>query len=79
MVAPSFNTHSFSMNQRLLVLDGGNTRSVGKLTYEVNATAPPSGHIAPPGYYMHLYAFLVHEDIPSEAFGLSYEQRWNRV
>ncbi|MFS7939343.1 putative galactose oxidase [Helianthus anomalus] len=63
MVAPSFNTHSFSMNQRLLVLDGGNTRSVGKLTYEVNATTPPSGHIAPPGYYM---LFVVHQDIPSE-------------
>ncbi|KAF5790474.1 putative immunoglobulin-like, galactose oxidase-like, Early set domain-containing protein [Helianthus annuus] len=76
MVAPSFNTHSFSMNLRLLVLDGGNTRSVGKLTYEVNMTAPPSGHIVPPGYYM---LFVVHEDIPSEAFGLSYEQRWNRV
>ncbi|KAJ0525680.1 putative immunoglobulin-like, galactose oxidase-like, Early set domain-containing protein [Helianthus annuus] len=76
MVAHSFNTHSFSMNLRLLVLDGGNTRSVEKLTYEVNTTAPPSGHIAPPGYYM---LFVVHEDIPSEAFGLSYEKRWNRV
>ncbi|KAM0019051.1 putative galactose oxidase [Helianthus debilis subsp. tardiflorus] len=63
MVAPSFNTHSFSMNQRLLVLDGGNTRSVGKLTYEVNVTTPPSGHIAPPGYYM---LFVVNQDIPSE-------------
>ncbi|GKA23436.1 aldehyde oxidase GLOX1-like protein [Tanacetum coccineum] len=31
MVSPAFNTHSFSMNQRLLVLDSGNsTRSVEK-------------------------------------------------
>ncbi|KAK1407435.1 hypothetical protein QVD17_39051 [Tagetes erecta] len=64
MVAPSFNTHSFSMNQRLLVLDNGNTtKLVGNLTYEVNVTAPPSGYIAPSGYYM---LFVVHQDIPSE-------------
>ncbi|KAI3717712.1 hypothetical protein L1987_69490 [Smallanthus sonchifolius] len=64
LIAPSFNTHSFSMNQRLLVLDGSNTtRGVGQLTYEVNTTTPPTGHIAPPGYYM---LFVVHQEIPSE-------------
>ncbi|GKA45033.1 aldehyde oxidase GLOX-like protein [Tanacetum coccineum] len=64
MVSPSFTTHAFSMNQRLLVLDGGNTaKGVGKSTYEVNTVAPPSGNVAPAGYYM---LFVVHQEIPSE-------------
>ncbi|KAI3688855.1 hypothetical protein L2E82_46741 [Cichorium intybus] len=68
LVAPSFNTHSFSMNQRLLVLDGGNTvKEVGKSMYEVNTVAPPSGNIAPAGYYM---LFVVHQEVPSEGIWL---------
>ncbi|KAL4584212.1 hypothetical protein LXL04_008804 [Taraxacum kok-saghyz] len=49
MIAPSFNTHSFSMNQRLLVLDTGylSNKAVGKFYYTVEVTAPPSGNIAP--------------------------------
>ncbi|KAK1435883.1 hypothetical protein QVD17_01655 [Tagetes erecta] len=62
MISPAFNTHSFSMNQRLLVLDNV-TKSVGKFTYEVNTTAPPTTYIAPMGYYM---LFVVHQNIPSE-------------
>ncbi|KAJ9536460.1 hypothetical protein OSB04_un000368 [Centaurea solstitialis] len=64
MVAPSFNTHSFSMNQRLLVLESSNvSKVVGGLKYEVEVTAPASGKIAPAGYYL---VFVVHENIPSE-------------
>ncbi|XP_024973370.1 aldehyde oxidase GLOX1-like [Cynara cardunculus var. scolymus] len=64
MVAPSFNTHSFSMNQRLLILDSGNgIRAVGNSMYEAVVTAPPSGNIAPAGYYL---LFVVHRQIPSE-------------
>ncbi|MFS7939341.1 putative galactose oxidase [Helianthus anomalus] len=65
MVSPSFNTHSFSMNQRLLVLDGGNmtTKIAGDTNYEVGVTAPPSCNVAPEGYYL---LFVVHRDIPSE-------------
>ncbi|XP_076893488.1 aldehyde oxidase GLOX-like isoform X2 [Bidens hawaiensis] len=64
MVAPSFNTHSFSMNQRLLVLDGDNTTEmVGSSSYEVGVTAPHSANVAPAGYYL---LFVVHRDIPSE-------------
>ncbi|PWA41074.1 galactose oxidase/kelch, beta-propeller [Artemisia annua] len=63
MVSPSFNTHSFSMNQRLLILDSGNsTRAVGKSTYKIGVTAPPSGNIAPAGNYL---LFVVHKEIPS--------------
>uniref|UniRef100_A0A5B7AQ80 Aldehyde oxidase GLOX n=1 Tax=Davidia involucrata TaxID=16924 RepID=A0A5B7AQ80_DAVIN len=63
MVAPSFNTHSFSMNQRLLVLGGGNVATVGKSTYEIGVMTPRSSNLAPAGYYL---LFVVHQDIPSE-------------
>ncbi|KAK9071311.1 hypothetical protein SSX86_009879 [Deinandra increscens subsp. villosa] len=64
MVAPAFNTHSFSMNQRLLILEGGNTTvAVGKTRYEVGVVAPSSGNIAPAGNYI---LFVVHQEIPSE-------------
>ncbi|CAH1422326.1 unnamed protein product [Lactuca virosa] len=64
MIAPSFNTHSFSMNQRLLVLDGGNSTKavVGRSYYTVEVTAPPSGNIAPAGDYL---LFVVHNEVPS--------------
>ncbi|KAJ0818606.1 putative galactose oxidase [Helianthus annuus] len=63
MVAPSFNTHSFSMNQRLLVLDGGAaSKIIGRSRYQVVVRAPPSGNIAPAGNYL---MFVVHKEIPS--------------
>ncbi|PWA88123.1 hypothetical protein CTI12_AA123210 [Artemisia annua] len=62
MVAPSFNTHSFSMNQRLIVLDGGITSKIIGKRYQVVVTAPPSGNIAPTGNYI---LYVVHKDIPS--------------
>ncbi|XP_010540180.1 PREDICTED: aldehyde oxidase GLOX-like [Tarenaya hassleriana] len=74
MVFPSFTTHSFSMNQRVLVLDNIKTPKIwdffnflrkGKSTstYEVEVKTPRSANIAPPGYYM---MFVVNQDIPSE-------------
>ncbi|KAI3767052.1 hypothetical protein L2E82_17133 [Cichorium intybus] len=63
MIAPSFNTHSFSMNQRLLVVDSGYTaKTVGRSYHTVEVTAPPSGNIAPSGNYL---LFVVHNEIPS--------------
>ncbi|KAF5792561.1 putative galactose oxidase [Helianthus annuus] len=63
LVSPSFNTHSFSMNQRLLVLDSGNsTKALGKSTYKVSVTAPPSGNFAPSSNYI---LYVVHKEIPS--------------
>ncbi|XP_071737253.1 putative aldehyde oxidase Art an 7 [Rutidosis leptorrhynchoides] len=47
MYYPPFTTHGFSMNQRLLILP------LKTVTNEmVTAVAPPSGKIAPPGYYI---------------------------
>ncbi|KAL2504017.1 glyoxal oxidase-related protein [Abeliophyllum distichum] len=63
MVAPSFTTHSFSMNQRLLVLSGGNITAVELSKYQILVVTPASRNLAPPGYYL---LFVVHQDIPSE-------------
>ncbi|TQD92544.1 hypothetical protein C1H46_021880 [Malus baccata] len=64
MVAPSFNTHSFSMNQRLLVLEAENVKKVGTTAYQVQVTTPASGNLAPSGYYL---LYVVHQKIPSAA------------
>ncbi|GAV82728.1 Glyoxal_oxid_N domain-containing protein/DUF1929 domain-containing protein [Cephalotus follicularis] len=63
MLSPAFTTHSFSMNQRLLVLGGDNVKYVRKSMYEVEVIAPSSKNVAPSGYYM---LFIVHQEIPSE-------------
>ncbi|KAG6388463.1 hypothetical protein SASPL_149889 [Salvia splendens] len=63
IIAPSFATHSFSMNQRLLVLDRGDVMPVGGSVYQLGARMPSSGNLAPAGYYL---LFVVHKDIPSK-------------
>ncbi|KAJ1398029.1 Immunoglobulin-like fold [Sesbania bispinosa] len=63
MLAPPFNTHSFSMNQRLLALDPSNVTNVGGSMYEIEVTIPGSRILAPPGFYL---LFVVHKEIPSE-------------
>ncbi|KAK6131267.1 hypothetical protein DH2020_034990 [Rehmannia glutinosa] len=68
MVAPPFTTHSFSMNQRLLVLAngneiGGNMVSLGRSNYRVQVVTPGSSILAPPGYYL---LFVVYQEVPSQ-------------
>ncbi|KAF8113733.1 hypothetical protein N665_0046s0079 [Sinapis alba] len=72
MVFPSFTTHSFSMNQRLLVLDNVRVKRTSSVfgalfdkskNYEVQVRTPKSANIAPPGYYM---MFVVNQNVPSE-------------
>lgn len=63
MVSPSFTTHSFSMNQRLLVLGAENVTNLGKSTYEVQVTTPGFANLAPSAYYL---LYVVHQEIPSE-------------
>jgi len=62
MVLPPFATHSFGMNQRLVVLDGPRVQRLSVFGYKVTATAPPNERAAPPGYYM---LFVVHAGVPS--------------
>jgi len=64
LVAPSFTTHSFAMNQRLLVLEVVGIQQVAPSGYKVVARAPPSLAVAPPGFYM---LFIVHAGVPSAA------------
>ncbi|KAF2310064.1 hypothetical protein GH714_006400 [Hevea brasiliensis] len=62
MVSPSFTTHSFSMNHRLLFLGNEKVTNAGTATYDIQVTTP-SKNLAPSGYYL---LFVVHQDIPSE-------------
>jgi hypothetical protein len=63
IVAPSFTTHSYSMNQRMVVLrideiiDNETSSS-----YTLSVVGPSSAEIAPPGYYL---LYVVHSGIPS--------------
>ncbi|PON70777.1 1,4-alpha-glucan-branching enzyme [Parasponia andersonii] len=65
IVSPSFSTHSFSMNQRLLVLPTSGVKRLGKIkaTYEIEVETPRSSNLAPSGYYLF---FVVHKNIPSK-------------
>ncbi|XP_057793790.1 aldehyde oxidase GLOX-like [Salvia miltiorrhiza] len=63
MIAPSFTTHSFSMNQRLLVLERGDVTPIGRSAYQLRVATPGSSNLAPAGYYI---LFVVHRDIPGE-------------
>ncbi|XP_057804866.1 aldehyde oxidase GLOX [Salvia miltiorrhiza] len=62
IMAPPFNTHSFSMNQRMVVLRGIEVSCMGSETYAIAALGPSALEIAPPGYYV---LFIVHAQVPS--------------
>ncbi|KAI3894422.1 hypothetical protein MKX03_016928 [Papaver bracteatum] len=62
MVSPSFATHSYSMNQRLLHLGGGNSLKVAASTYNTEVRTPKSSILAPSGYYI---LYVIHQGIPS--------------
>jgi hypothetical protein len=62
IVAPSFTTHSFSMNQRMVVLKIDDIIYDDTSSYTSSVFGPSSAEIAPPGYYM---LFVVHSGIPS--------------
>ncbi|KZV21643.1 hypothetical protein F511_17668 [Dorcoceras hygrometricum] len=63
--SPPFTTHGYSMNQRLLILKLKETGN-GAIT----VVAPPSGRLAPPGYYL---LFVVHQDVPSRGMWVHIE------
>ncbi|WOL12663.1 aldehyde oxidase GLOX-like [Canna indica] len=62
MLAPPFATHSFSMNQRLLVLESNLAAGDGGAR-QVVVEAPASEVLAPSGYYM---VYVVNGGVPSE-------------
>ncbi|CAL4930206.1 unnamed protein product [Urochloa decumbens] len=65
MVAPSFTTHSFAMNQRLLFLEVTKAAAVRHRvgTYHVSVKMPATAVLTPPGYYM---VFVVNGLVPSK-------------
>lgn len=67
LASAPFSTHSFSMGQRLVKLNisppAPSPDSVVH-RYSIACTAPPSGKVAPPGFYM---AFVVNQGVPSVA------------
>lgn len=60
--APPFTTHTFSMNQRQLILASTPLQTVGGEHYSATVTAPPTSIAAPAGYYL---LFVVNSGIPS--------------
>ncbi|XP_019170623.1 PREDICTED: aldehyde oxidase GLOX [Ipomoea nil] len=64
MIPPSFTTHSFSMNQRMLVLHTVSLQRLSVFAYKVTVEAPATRNVAPPGYYM---VFLVHQSVPGHS------------
>ncbi|KAH7543194.1 hypothetical protein FEM48_Zijuj02G0157900 [Ziziphus jujuba var. spinosa] len=62
IVAPSFTTHSFGMNQRMVVMKLVGISTVTQFTYNVSVIGPSTVQIAPSGYYM---LFVVHGNVPS--------------
>ncbi|KAJ4909847.1 glyoxal oxidase-related protein [Raphanus sativus] len=62
MLAPPFTTHAVSMNMRLLLLGIADVKKEQGDFHQIQAVAPPSGNVAPPGYYL-LYA--VFNGVPS--------------
>ncbi|XP_042510708.1 aldehyde oxidase GLOX [Macadamia integrifolia] len=62
LLAPSFTTHSFAMNQRLLVLNVVSLIQLSTSAYQASVEGPTDAAVAPPGYYL---VFVVHVGIPS--------------
>ncbi|KAK9067925.1 hypothetical protein SSX86_012036 [Deinandra increscens subsp. villosa] len=69
MMAPSFTTHSFSMHQRLLVVEVAEVRRGSAENYAVVCLAPATREVAPPGYYQ---LSVVYEGVPSRS-------KWVRI
>lgn len=65
LVAPSFTTHSYAMNQRMVVLRLIGVTRVSFDAYYATVVGPSTAEIAPPGYYL---LFVVHSGVPSSGW-----------
>lgn len=71
LIAPSFSTHSFSMNQRMIILKLERVYTTDNNNiYNVKFFGPSTAEVAPPGYYM---MFLVHAGVPSHGLWVKVE------
>ncbi|KNA22631.1 hypothetical protein SOVF_032590 [Spinacia oleracea] len=62
MLLPPFTTHSFGMNQRLVVLGEERVEQLSTFAYKVTVKVPENVNVAPPGFYL---LFVVHVGVPS--------------
>ncbi|GMH01686.1 hypothetical protein Nepgr_003525 [Nepenthes gracilis] len=62
LLSPAFATHSFGMNQRLLVLKVERLDKVSATACKVTVRAPRNMNVGPPGYYL---LFVVNVGVPS--------------
>ncbi|CAO2842734.1 unnamed protein product [Amaranthus hypochondriacus] len=62
MLLPPFTTHSFGMNQRLVVLGEEKVSKLSTYGYKVTVKVPENVNVAPPGFYL---LFVVHAGVPS--------------
>ncbi|XP_074309773.1 aldehyde oxidase GLOX-like [Silene latifolia] len=62
MILPPFTTHSFGMNQRLVILGAEGVIQLSEVAYKVTVRMPVNVNVALPGYYM---LFVVHAGVPS--------------
>ncbi|KAM7269584.1 hypothetical protein ACFE04_025081 [Oxalis oulophora] len=62
IITPSFSTHSFAMNQRMVVLNIVGVTQLSTVAYKVSVNGPTNANVLPPGYHM---LFVVHAGIPS--------------
>ncbi|PON36565.1 1,4-alpha-glucan-branching enzyme [Parasponia andersonii] len=62
IIAPSFSTHSFGMNQRMVVMKLTTVSRVTVYGYNTTVLGLSTAEIAPPKYFM---LFVVHSGIPS--------------
>ncbi|XP_050236429.1 aldehyde oxidase GLOX [Mercurialis annua] len=64
LMTASFNTHSYGMNQRMVMLNVVSVWRLSEYAHKVNVVGPTNVKVAPVGYYM---LFVVHAGIPSAA------------
>ncbi|KAI3763602.1 hypothetical protein L2E82_13567 [Cichorium intybus] len=72
LVAPSFATHSFAMNQRVLFLHVASIEQYSVFGYRITVRAPSSPNVAPPGYYM---LFVVHDGVPGQSVWVNLQSK----
>ncbi|XP_021731326.1 aldehyde oxidase GLOX-like [Chenopodium quinoa] len=73
MVLPPFTTHSFGMNQRLLVLGEERVEQLSTYAYKVTARVAENVNAAPPGFYL---LFVVHAGVPSRGVWVQLKRPW---
>lgn len=71
MYFPPFTTHGYSMSQRLVVIKSRTMFKNVQGLFSIESLAPPSGEVAPPGYYI---LYVVHRGVPSKGMWVNIDE-----